>query len=149
MGKPSLGPAEIVGSSGYTAVGRRKMMRAEGEFERHQLPAGIWRCGGGWRPQTETLQGEERSGGPGSEEPHEAEGIRRHRATEDPGMAREVGRKILRECGGLKFSKMLFQGERGSQRLMHRKSDSKDTTGSATFWNKDIKGHLGGEDLEE
>lgn len=70
-------------------------------------------------------------------------------ATEDPGMAREVGRKILRECGGLKFSKMLFQGERGSQRLMHGKSDSKDTTGSATLWNKDIKGHLGGEDLEE
>lgn len=97
VGKLRLGPAEIVGSNGYTAVGHRKMMRAEGEFERHQLPAGIWRCvcvgGGGWSPQAETLQREEREkrGGPGSEEPRDAGGIRRH------GGNRKVGRKILRE----------------------------------------------------
>lgn len=113
----SLGPAEIVGSSGYTAVGHRKMMRAEGEFERHQLPAGIRRCGGGMEPPgRDPAERREKRGGPGSEEPHDAGGIRRHR-----GQQRKVGRKILRECGGLKFRKVLLQGESAPQRLMHWK----------------------------
>ena len=48
-------------------------MRAEGEFERHQLPAGIRRCGGGMEPPgRDPAERREKRGGPGSEEPHES-----------------------------------------------------------------------------
>lgn len=56
-----MGHAQIVGSDGCMVLGHRHTIRAGVEFEGRQLAAGIWRCGGGWSPQTR-LYREEREG---------------------------------------------------------------------------------------